>query len=194
MWDKAAICSHIFEFLRDEGGPVGEHSLIRHLDAHHCFVSFLTEPANLQLFRKHFITRHCLYSLQESLASQWVLEIGLLEVGLRRIDAAGSDSSTEVGRADAALRDYYLDLKHLEQADLALVDGLLKGFWQRFAAHVQSPAALAVLELDDKASWADVQLAYRRKAQRAHPDRGGSATEFAALQEAYEALRKHFNR
>lgn len=193
MWDKAAICSHLFEFLRDEGGPVGEHRLIRHLDAHQCFVSFLKEPANLQLFRKHFITRHCLYSLQQTLGSPWILNIGMLEIGLSKADLV-SGISTQVGNSDASLRDYYLDLSHLEQANEETVEELLKGFWRRFAVQVQSPSALSVLDLDDTASWADVQLAYRRRAQRAHPDRGGSAIEFATLQEAYEVLRKHFNR
>lgn len=198
MWDKAAICSHILDILSNAGGPVGEHSLIRHLDERECFLSFQQEPANLRLFRKHFVTRHCLYSLQSSLSSDWFLDIGMLNICLCRNEhVAGSTPKAEasqVGGTDAALRAYYLDLTHLEQADEATVEGLLKSFWQRFAAHAQNPEALAVLELDETASWADVQIAFRRKAQRAHPDRGGSAAEFAALQEAYVTLRKHFNR
>ena len=184
-------------FLGDAEGPVDEYSLIQYLDGHGCFEAFRHEPANLQLFRKHFITRHCLYSLQQSLSSEWHLEIGMLDICLRRtkVDSgSGQQRSSQLNVADAMLREYYLDLTHLEQADVATVEALLKGFWQRFAAQGKRSEALSTLNLDDASSWADIQIAYRRMAQRTHPDRGGSAEEFAALQGAYEILRKHFNK
>lgn len=198
MWDRAAICSHIFTLLRDANEPIGEYRLIRHLDEHDCFVEFQQEPANLRLFRKHFITRHCLYTLQQNLSSDWLLDIGMMEICLRRTDLgsgiAGEERSTQLNIANTTLRDYYLDLTHLERADVATVEALLKGFWQRLSVQSKYSEAITVLELGDGVTWDKAQLAYRRKAQRAHPDRGGSAAEFAAIQDAYEVLRKHFNK
>ena len=198
MWDRAAICSHIFTFIREANQPVGEYRLIRHLDEHDCFVEFQQEPANLRLFRKHFITRHCLYTLQQNLSPEWLLDIGMMEICLRRIgsgsDVFGEGMPSQLNIANTTLRDYYLDLTHLERADVATVEALLKGFWQRLAVQSKYSEAITVLELGDRVTWDEAQLAYRRKAQRAHPDRGGSAAEFAAIQEAYEVLRKHFNR
>lgn len=49
----------------------------------------------------------------------------------------------------------------------------------------------ALLGLTSRASVDEVKSAYRRRALEAHPDRGGSATEFRALHAAYEeALRR----
>ena len=197
MWDREVICSHILTFLGETHESVDEYSLIKHLDGHGCFGSFQQEPANLQLFRKHFVTRHCLYTLQESLSSEWFLEIGMLKICLRQaevVQSVGEQVSTQLNAADATLREYYLDLTNLEQADAAGVEKLLQGFWQRFAVQGRRSDALTTLELDDEATWAEIQIAYRRKAQRAHPDRGGSSADFAHIQEAYEALRKHFNK
>lgn len=193
MWDKAIICSHIRDFLGNGDRSVDEYSLIQHLDSHQCFQGLGEEPPNLRLFRKHFITRHCLYTLQQDLAPEWFLDIGMLAINLQRADL-GENSAMDVGRSDAALREYYLDLTHLERADAASVEELLAGFWKRFAAATGSPDALAVLELDSSATWAEVQLAYRRKAQRAHPDQGGTAEEFAAVQDAYEMLKQRFGK
>jgi hypothetical protein len=48
----------------------------------------------------------------------------------------------------------------------------------------------AVLGLDGDADEAAVHGAYRRAVRRTHPDAGGSAAEFEAVQEAYEAIRR----
>jgi ferredoxin len=50
------------------------------------------------------------------------------------------------------------------------------------------PSPYEVLGLDSEASTADVHRAYRRRVKEAHPDHGGSAEEFRAVREAYEAL------
>lgn len=190
VWDKPLICTLVFEFLRERTGtPVREHDLIRHLDHHRCFAAFPPGAANLQLFRKHFVTRHCLYHLQENLQPEWRLRLNAMDVCL---SADGQSSSTEVSFASAALREYYQDLSHLAQADERSVNDLLASFWVRFGAADGADEALRVLGVDADASWTEIQNAYRRRAQRTHPDQGGSAADFAQVQEAYETLRKHF--
>jgi len=186
------ICALVLDFLRERiGAPVREHDLIRYLDDHQCFAAFQTEPANLQLFRKHFITRHCLYSLQENLDALWQLQMDAIEICLR---AAEEGATTQLSVSAVGVRDYYLDLDNLAQADEQSVSALLKTFWTRFASAGVSPEAFQVLGVDTAATWAEVQSAYRRKAQRTHPDQGGSAAAFAEVQEAYAVLRNHFNK
>ena len=46
------------------------------------------------------------------------------------------------------------------------------------------------LGLEPKATLAEIKQAYRACALRTHPDRGGSAEEFRAVQSAYEAALK----
>jgi hypothetical protein len=208
LWDKTVVCEHLLEALRERGGIASERDLIHYLDSHQCFAAYAQEPANLQLFRKHFITRHCLYHLQEEISAEWRLDIGMITISLVNISSANSSlinsglykpdgadrPSSQLSTLDASLREYYLDLAHLEQADVESVEALLRDFWRRFAAEEKSPEALAVFELDSGASWEDIQRAYRRKVQRAHPDQGGTAAEFAALQDAYEILRQRFGK
>lgn len=190
MWDKSSICTRIFDFLyKHLGLSVREHDLIRHLDSCDCFAAFAQESADLRLYRKHFITRHCLYSLQENLDPQWQLRINMIDICLADTEVG---TSVQLDFPNASVRDYYLNTANLEQADTASVEALLQSFWVRYAAADASSHALAVLEIDATASWDEIQSAYRRKAQRAHPDRGGSATAFAEVQEAYQELRKHF--
>jgi DnaJ-domain-containing protein 1 len=191
LWDKVSVCTQIFAFLHEHlGQPVREHDLIRHLDNRDCFAAFQHEPTNLQLYRKHFITRHCLYSLQDNLSRQWRLRFNTFDICL---DDAQASTSAQVDFPSADLRDYYLDMTNLAQADTASIEELLQSFWTKYAAADASSQALAILGVDVTASWEEVQSAYRRKAQRAHPDRGGSAADFAEVQGAYRELRKHFN-
>lgn len=193
MWDKTVVCIHLFDALRKGDGVVSEHDLIRYLDSHQCFAAFADEPANLRLFRKHFIIRHCLYHLQEVISAEWRVDVGMMNIELHKLDGADPQSS-QLSVLDMSLREYYLDLAHLEKADVDSVETLLRDFWQRFAAADKSADAFAALDIDSAASWTEIQQAYRRKVQKAHPDQGGTPAEFAAVQEAYEILRQRFGK
>ncbi|WEL21179.1 ferredoxin Fer [Halorhabdus sp. BNX81] len=50
------------------------------------------------------------------------------------------------------------------------------------------PSPYQILEIDRAASEDAIHRAYRRRVKEAHPDQGGSAAEFQAVQSAYEAL------
>lgn len=192
MWDKASICAQMVDYLHQHlGQPVREHDLIRHLDSSNYFSAYCHESSHLQLFRKHFITRHCLYSLQEDLSPQWQLQINTLGACLM---PAKPGASAQLDIAHAGVGSYYLDLENFHQASDASVHDLLQGFWQRYTAVDASERALTTLGVAATASWREIQGAYRRKAQRAHPDQGGSAAAFAEVQEAYEILKKHFKK
>lgn len=51
-----------------------------------------------------------------------------------------------------------------------------------------------VLGVDKDATDEEVKAAYRRKAQKAHPDKGGDEEQFKVLQEAYEMLKDSASR
>jgi hypothetical protein len=55
----------------------------------------------------------------------------------------------------------------------------------------ERPEFMATLGLLPPYSPEDVRMAYRTKALLAHPDRGGSASEFVKLHEAYERAREY---
>ncbi|MFP9192997.1 J domain-containing protein [Natrialbaceae archaeon A-CW1-1] len=46
----------------------------------------------------------------------------------------------------------------------------------------------AVLEIESTAGSDEIRTAYRKRIKEAHPDRGGSETEFKRVQQAYETL------
>jgi len=50
----------------------------------------------------------------------------------------------------------------------------------------QAPVCFSLLKLSFPCTVAEVKAAYRKLAKRAHPDRGGSHSEFLELQAAYE--------
>ena len=55
-------------------------------------------------------------------------------------------------------------------------------------------SALKVFDLPISASWRDVGARYRALAKKHHPDRSGSAAEFAKISAAYDTLKKHFGK
>ena len=55
----------------------------------------------------------------------------------------------------------------------------------------QRPAFMVTLGLLPPYTREDVQAAYREKAKTAHPDHGGSASEFEKLHEAYERAQEY---
>ena len=55
-------------------------------------------------------------------------------------------------------------------------------------------SALKVFDLPITASWREVGARYRALAKLHHPDRSGSATEFAKVSAAYQTLKKHFGK
>lgn len=193
MWNKKAICSALLDFLRQQNKPVGEYELIRYLTDSNHFASLSHESANLLLFHKHFITRHCLYSAQQEIAPEWALRISMLEIQLEKASLA-QYGDNRLATLDGELRRYYLDLTNLDQATEQTVDELLKNFWKRFSSYGDCAEARQILGIDESADWPEVLLAYRRKVRSAHPDMGGNTEEFRAVQSAFEILKNRFGK
>lgn len=55
-------------------------------------------------------------------------------------------------------------------------------------------AAFKLFGLPITSSWREVGVRYRALAKQHHPDRAGSATEFAKVSSAYDILKKYFGK
>lgn len=200
----ANIKSAIGEILVVNGPALGEYELIQRLQQQDAFVSVVPTSVTagagtLILFKKHFLTMHCLYALQNDYTQRGlVLDVSALRVALS-MDATitGETASAMPGeslRAEQVLKDFYADLEYFKAATQENVDELLRQFWQAYAKRGDAEQNLKTLELPANATWPDIQHAYRRLAQQSHPDKGGDAQTFAALSAAYNQLKARFSK
>lgn len=187
---REQLVDRVKEILTEYPLGLKEHQLIQILARQGVFDAFANQSASHQLFSKHFLTKHILYSLQEILPREQSLHIDPVLIRLYTSVDAPSQALSEAGRA--RLASYYLDLTNLHSASEESVDYLLNGFWQRFAEWSNGDAPFETLELNAQASWPEVQKAYRKKVQAEHPDKGGDAEQFAEYVEAYQVLKKRF--
>ena len=137
---------------------------------------------SLALFRNHFLLFHVLYRLRDEWRETQRHELCItpLRIALEPY-AAGQQA---IGPSDP-LRDYYSDLRHLDETGEAEVETLLADFWRRLAGTDERAAALAVLGLADPVDTVAIKLRYRELVMQHHPDRGGDT---ARLQEINEAM------
>ena len=175
--------------LEQQSEGIAEHALLKRLqrDLENGFPdSLFSDP--LALFRAHFLLFHALYTLRERLLAQGA---GLLEIDPRciRLLPPGEAAGQALAGQDP-LREYYLDLANLAETTAEDVDQLLGSFWTRYYARNRRTEALLVLGLEAGADLATAQRRYRELAMACHPDRGGDAARFQAIQEAIAILRR----
>jgi DnaJ-domain-containing protein 1 len=146
---------------------------------------------HLGLFQSHFLLFHTLYCLRDTLHEE---QRGLLRISALLIELCDYEAGEAALCEADPLRDYYLDLTHLDATGEADVEALLNGFWQRLQQGdpQQVAAALAELELPEASNFSQVKHQYRRLVMSHHPDRGGSSAKMHALNEALELLRRHY--
>jgi hypothetical protein len=88
-----------------------------------------------------------------------------------------------------ALRAYYLDWSHYNDADEASVKQLLNSFWEHFLNPEQHKHALNTLQITESSpTSATIKQQFRQLAAKHHPDKGGNPERFIAIREAYEIL------
>lgn len=170
--------------------PAGltEHALLQALAARELEVFEPDDTRSmLGLFQRHFLLFHCLYGLRDRLrtAAQADLEIHCLNIRLLPYTAIASEHPA----APDNLAAYYLDLHNLESADEEVVSQLLDEFWQRYNGAEHRGEALAVMELENPASYDEIKRQYRRLAMQRHPDRGGDPEQFHRLEWAMGILK-----
>lgn len=196
------ITAIILATLRKYPQGYSEYTLIQAIDAAGIFGT-LDSNMNVALFQKHFLAMNALYQLQMTL---WEEEALYLEVSALRIhlDTTGSDMSqvtlegttknkTKVTLPEQsrneALRAYYLNWSHYNEADETSVRHLLNSFWERFLNPEQRTMALNTLEITDtEPTPVTIKHQFRLLAAKHHPDKGGDPDSFIAIREAYEIL------
>ncbi len=184
------------QHLEQQRKPISEHELLVKLAKQGVWNNVTKGSAILQQFQKHFLTMHALYRLQTRLGdSNCRLHISPVSIYLQRPDEEmedlDPDQELEICEAsDTHLREYYLDLNHLVAANDASVADLLGGFWHQYNAWQKQEDAYSALDLPLGSDWTAVQAAYRRKAATSHPDKGGNAQAFQAVQTAYDSLKR----
>ena len=188
MTDQNAndVLAAIEKFLRAHPEGLSELQLIRQL-RDILPASELVETAynGLALFRRHFLLFHYLYRLQILL---WHQQAGHLQISPLCIQLlpyrAGPLELTE----DDPLRDYYLELDHLDSTSKTDVEAMLQKFWQRFRNPAGRKEALCALGLVDPVDDAEIKRRYRKLAMEHHPDRGGSTDALQVINAAIRVL------
>jgi DnaJ-domain-containing protein 1 len=183
-----SLISIVAQSLRKHPQGLGEYELIK-IVKHHGYFEFMDPPpADLhELFRAHFLLFHALYRLRDQLRAAQAadLEINTLNIRYRRYHPGRAALSTP-----DPLREYYLDLSHMETTTVHDVQQLISSFWTRLQRHDQRAEALKELGLADPVDNDTIIKTYRRMAMRHHPDRGGSEKRQQALNKAVGILSK----
>ncbi len=187
--ERADLESQVLAILQALPAGVSEYELIRRLadDGH---AGFQGKPLgdSACLFRMHFALFHVLYRLQERLGRErrGTLHISPLRIALHGYSQAQADNGDLCSHDP--LRDYYLNLDHLDNTSAADVDALLHSFWSRMSDGGQRKDALRALGLNDPVDNDTIKHRYRRLVMRLHPDRGGDAQRLRDVNAAMSVL------
>ncbi len=190
---ETRLFEDLIEVLQTFPQGVSEHTLLKTLNERG---TVTLEPDTfsdqVKLFRTHFLLYNALYQLRDDL---WRKARGHLEITAVHIQLQVYNPSSPALREHDPMRDYYLDLTHLEKTTAADIDAALKSFWKRlheetvFTGGGLKAKALQVLGLKEGVSAKEIKLAYRRLAMQHHPDRGGDPAQLHSINEAMETLK-----
>ncbi|MBP0047862.1 DnaJ domain-containing protein [Marinobacterium sp. AK62] len=184
------LIPELLALLRAAPEGISEFSLMKGLADHDAFANLSTDQ-QLQLFQKHFMIMHGLYTLQSRL---WYeegmrLEISPLSVRLYEATEMSAAQGQELPGREDPLKAYYLDWSQLETTSAEDVRRLMQGFMDQCSDPTIRKRAYETLGLESGASAADVRARYRQLAAQHHPDRGGDGDAFIEIRRAYEVLR-----
>ncbi len=181
------LCLPVLKIINGADESLSEYDIIKAL-GDHAFPDDVSEDAQLTLFRRHFYLMNALYQLQEKLQCEGLhLHISAMQIYIRPLDKRAATALSSHS-ADEKLSAYYLDWHNYDSTSSQDVDALLHGFWKQYRQYHQQLPSLKTLELDEKASWQDIQQSYRRLVNIHHPDKGGERQRFMEIRAAYESL------
>lgn len=181
------LCLPVLKIINGADESLSEYDIIKAL-GDHAFPDDVSEDAQLTLFRRHFYLMNALYQLQEKLQCEGLrLHISAMQIYIRPLDKSAATALSSHS-ADEKLSAYYLDWHNYDSTSSQDVDALLHGFWKQYRQYHQQLPSLKTLELDEKASWQDIQQSYRRLVNIHHPDKGGERQRFMEIRAAYESL------
>lgn len=179
------VAAKLPQVLAAGGGEVEDLTTIGWLNDAGWFTGVGHLPANLLLFVKSFCVRRAWFALQPELLQQgWALGVGLIRVTLR----PATVPINSLPATDSSLAVIYEDLDYLANMTSTHVDEQIRSFWVKYAAYQQGGEAYACLGAGPSDDWPTVVRKYRQLASKYHPDKGGDAERFRAVQTAFEQL------
>jgi hypothetical protein len=189
---NAELAEQLLALLQAADAGLSEYQLIVQLKQQQSpHLANLADDEQLALFQTHFLIFNALYRLREQLWQQQSahLQIGPLCCQLLPYQAG----SSELAEHDP-LRDYYLNLQHLQDTDAQAVEQLLERFWQRLHSGDEQRAALELFELSSPPALdlPRIKQRYRQLVSQHHPDRGGSTTRLQSINQAFEILQRYY--
>ncbi|GGO75051.1 DNA-J related domain-containing protein [Bowmanella pacifica] len=180
----------LHQLLQQAPNGLSEYELIGLLksESHAIFSPDLSLSDPLVMFQTHFVLFHQLYQLRNQLRTREEAEltISAMRIQLQPYQPRRADITAHDGLAA-----YYLNWDNFKQTSEADVTSLLADFWLRMRGVLSSEersAALAVLELDEKADMPTIRRQYRRLMHLHHPDKGGDHHYCQQLSDAYRKL------
>ncbi|GGM22650.1 DNA-J related domain-containing protein [Pseudomonas asuensis] len=187
-----ALIQQLHALLKSAPAGLSEYDVIQRLRANKSpFVPQEPLLDKLVLFRTHFILFNALYILRDRL---WADASAHLEIHALRIQLQDYRRAKPGLIVADPLRSYYLDIEQLDTTTLEDVEALLESFWTRQNDEGGIKSALALLDLDESASYSAIRHRYRQLVSRNHPDRGGCTATLQSLNGAMEALRQRHQR
>lgn len=187
------LAEQVLQLLQNAPDGLAEYPLIQQLKSRHSgHLPNLPLTDKLVLFRTHFLLFNALYRLRDRL---WQEQTHLLEISplCIRLQPYRAGSSALSERDE--LRDYYLDMSHLQRTDERDVERLLTSFWTRMQGGDEKQAALELFELNNERTLdlPRIKQRYRQMVSLHHPDRGGSTERLQSINLAMEILERYYH-
>jgi DnaJ-domain-containing protein 1 len=186
------LAEQLLTLLQAADAGLSEYQLIQQLKQQQSqHLANLADDEQLALFQTHFLIFNALYRLREQL---WHSQSGHVLIGplcCRLLPyQAGSCALAE----HDPLRDYYLNLQHLQDTDADTVEQLLTSFWRRLRSGDEQRAALELFALSSQPApdMARIKHRYRQLVSQHHPDRGGSTSRLQSINQAFEILQRYY--
>lgn len=179
----------ILALLSQQTDGITEYQIIKSLDKHVGFEN-MDDDYQLAIFQKHFMVMNALYQLQQQLLQEEkiFLEISPLKIQLITTSTLSGNKKL-IATREEKLSEYYLDWSNLKDTRKEDVEKLLENFWKIYINADQRLSALAVLKLEEGVCADTIGLRYRELAAIHHPDKGGNASDFIRIRQAYETLK-----
>ncbi|WP_208379519.1 DNA-J related domain-containing protein [Psychromonas algicola] len=189
--------SALLNLIKSQPAGIKEYDLLKLLQEQLPENERVTRFDNLVLFQQHFLLFHALYKLNDQLHAD---QAGQLLIGALNIQwlphTTDNNVNSLVGHIpfdlvkSDPLREYYLDIKNLQDTSSEDVDNLLASFWMNLDDDEEKASALALFELNEPCDLVMIKKRYRELLSVHHPDKGGCVEMTQSLNDAMAVLKR----
>jgi DnaJ-domain-containing protein 1 len=189
---NAELAEQLLALLQAADAGLSEYQLIQQLKQQQsAHLANLADDPQLALFQTHFLIFNALYRLREQL---WQEQSAHLQIGPLCCQLLPYQAGNHALAEHDPLRDYYMNLQHLQDTDADAVEQLLESFWRRLHSGDEQRAALELFELTSPPALdlTRIKHRYRQLVSQHHPDRGGSTSRLQSINQAFEILQRYY--